>query len=230
MRRSLRAAALTAVAIAFFTAGGLAGPSIASQAAPAAPAIAYSEHASAPLTVESLGLNDLQDPAEPATETMPIAEHAVARVTIPNGDEVVTPLRPRSLADLVADYSGTTTPDAETECLARAVYWESKGEPLTGQLTVAEVVINRARSGRFAPTICGVVRQPSQFSFVRRGTIPQPPSASRDWRTAVAIAQIAMQELADGGAPRALFFHARHARPGWRRTRVATIGNHVFYR
>lgn len=234
MRRPLRAAALTAVALAFCTAGALAGPSIASQAAPAAPAIAYSEHAGAALTVESLGLNDLQDPAEPATEALPIAvpiaEHAVARVTIPNGDEVVTPLRPRNLADLVADYGGTTTPDAETECLARAVYWESKGEPLAGQLTVAEVVINRARSGRFAPTICGVVRQPSQFSFVRRGHIPQPPSASRDWRTAVAIAQIAMQELADGGAPRALFFHARHARPGWRRTRVATIGNHVFYR
>ena len=136
----------------------------------------------------------------------------------------------RSLAELVADYAGRETPDAETECLARAVYWESKGEPLAGQLTVAEVVINRAESGRFAPTICGVVRQPSQFSFVRRGHIPQPPSGSRDWHTAVAIAQIAMQDLADGGAPRALYFHARRARPGWNRPRVATIGNHVFYR
>ena len=75
-----------------------------------------------------------------------------------------------------------------------------------------------------------MVRQPYQFSFVRRGYIPQPPSASRDWRIAVAIAEVAMQDLADGAAPRALFFHARRVNPGWRRTRVATVGNHVFYR
>jgi len=229
MRRTFRAAALTAVAIAFCTGGGFAGPSIASQAQ-AGPSGSYTEHAGAALTAESLGLNDLRDPA-PGEAAAPVASHAVARVMTPEGDEIVTPERGnRSLAALVADYSGSATPDQETECLARAVYWESKGEPLHGQLTVAEVVINRARSGRFAPTICGVVRQPSQFSFVRRGHIPQPPSRSRDWRTAVAIAQIAMQDLADGGAPRALYFHARHARPGWRRARVATIGNHVFYR
>ena len=178
--------------------------------------------ASVPLSAESLGLDQLQDPA-------PV--DAVETVTTPSGDEIVRPARDnRSPRQLVADHAGSETADEETECLARAVYWESKGEPLTGQLTVAEVVINRAQSGRFASTICGVVRQPSQFSFVRRGHIPQPPAGSRDWRTAVAIAQIAMQDLADGGAPRALYFHARRASPGWRRTRVATIGNHIFYR
>ena len=100
-----------------------------------------------------------------------------------------------------------------------------------GQLTVADVILNRAHSGgRFPASICGVVRQAGQFSFVRGGVIPTPPAGSRDWRVAVAIAQIAMQDLADGGAPRALFFHARSVRPGWRLTRVAAIGNHVFYR
>lgn len=230
MRRTFRAAALTAVVLAFCTAGGLADPLIAQQSG-AAPAFSYTEHAGAALTAESLGLNDLVDPAPVSADGGAVVEHAVERVTTPAGDEIIRPERgERSLTELVSDYAGTETPDAETECLARAVYWESKGEPLTGQLSVAEVVINRAQSGRFAPTICGVVRQPSQFSFVRRGYIPQPPSGSRDWRTAVAIAQIAMQDLADGGAPRALYFHARYARPGWNRTRVATIGNHIFYR
>ena len=232
MRRPLRAAALTAAAIGFCTAGGLAGPSIASQSE-AGPAISYTEHAGMPLTAESLGLNDLRDDAASLTAApAPVATHAVATtVPTPQGDEIVSPEREtRSLTELVADYAGSETPDSETDCLARAVYWESKGEPLAGQLSVAEVIINRSRSGRFAPSICGVVRQPSQFSFVRRGYIPQPPSASRDWRTAVAIARIAQQDLADGGAPRALYFHARQARPGWRRTRVATIGNHIFYR
>jgi hypothetical protein len=135
-----------------------------------------------------------------------------------------------ALEDLVAAFAGTAPGDDESECLARAVYWESRGEPLSGQLAVAEVIINRARSGRFAPTLCGVVRQPYQFSFVRRGFIPQPPQASRDWQTAVAIARIATDRLAEGGAPQALFFHARRINPRWRLTRVAMVGNHVFYR
>ncbi len=162
------------------------------------------------LTAASLGIEGLADPAPaPAAEI-----------------EVVG----RPLAELVAVHAANTTSDDESECLARAVYFESRGEPLSGQLAVAEVIINRARSGRFAPTLCGVVRQPAQFSFVRRGYIPQPPSTSRDWQTAVAIARIATDRLASGGAPQALFFHARRINPGWRLTRVATVGNHVFYR
>jgi spore germination cell wall hydrolase CwlJ-like protein len=136
----------------------------------------------------------------------------------------------RSLADLVYDHSAAEAPDAESDCLARAVYWEAKGEPLSGQLAVARVIINRARSGRFADTYCGVVRQRSQFSFVHGGLIPSPPQASPQWRTAVAIARIAIGNLTEAPAPDALFFHARSVRPGWRLTRLAAIGNHVFYR
>ena len=202
----------------------------------ASPVVSYAAHADSTLSAEDLGLNDLQDPIAteiPAAPAAPTAVHEAAPVLpAPSSDEpgdAPDARQGRSLAQLVADYSASTTADAETECLARAVYFESKGEPLSGQLSVAEVIINRSRSGRFPSSICGVVRQPSQFSFVRRGYIPQPP-ANGQWRTAVAIARIAMADLADGGAPRALFFHARHVRPGWRLTRVATVGNHVFYR
>jgi N-acetylmuramoyl-L-alanine amidase len=173
----------------------------------ASPAIAQTS-----LTAANLGIEGLDDPVPVAA---PGAEATLGQPT---------------LAELVTAHAGTATADEESECLARAVYWESRGEPLSGQLAVAEVVINRARSGRFAPTLCGVVRQPYQFSFVRRGYIPQPPLASRDWQVAVAIARIASDRLAQGGAPDALFFHARRVNPGWRLTRVATVGNHVFYR
>ena len=227
MRRTFRAAAWTAAALSLCTAGTFAGPSIASQA-DSAPVIPYTEHAATPLTAANLGLNDLTDPV---TVDSSSAGHELSPEVPETVPAEAAESRPqRSLADLVGDYSGTETPDTQTECLARAVYWEAKGEPLNGQLTVAEVIINRSRSGRFAPTVCGVVRQPAQFSFVRRGHIPQPPSASRDWRIAVAIAQIAMQDLAEGAAPRALFFHARRVNPRWRLTRIATVGNHVFYR
>lgn len=234
MRNSLRVAALAAAAISLCTAGAFTGPLFASEA-DTAPVVPYMAHAGSELTVDNLGLNDLDDPAPIALKgdaDVPVATHAIAPALPAPAPVVDEPLERdnRSLAELVADYGATETPDAETECLARAVYYESKGEPLAGQLTVAEVVINRARSGRFPSTICGVVRQPGQFSFVRRGFIPTPPVGSRDWRVAVAISRIAMHDLADGAAPRALFFHARHVRPGWRRTRVATVGNHIFYR
>jgi N-acetylmuramoyl-L-alanine amidase len=235
MRRKFRASAFAVAAFSFFAFTSFVDPTIASEA-PATPGISYTEHAAVAVPAMDLGLNPLEENAQPSIESesaVPVATHAMAPA-LPAVDETEVPLADarngRTLAQLVADYSASVTPDEQTECLARAVYYESKGEPLAGQLTVAEVIINRANSGRFASTLCGVVRQRSQFSFVRGGVIPTPPTASRDWRTAVAIAQIATRELAEGGAPRALFFHARRVSPGWRLTRVATVGNHVFYR
>jgi spore germination cell wall hydrolase CwlJ-like protein len=148
--------------------------------------------------------------------------------------EAETPAEPpvrRSLAELVGLHSTSKTLDAEHECLANAVYFESKGEPLAGQLSVAEVILNRAKSGRFASSVCGVVKQRGQFSFVRGGRLPSVPRASAAWKKAVAIAEIARQDLADSPASRALFFHATRVRPGWRGLkRIATVGNHIFYR
>lgn len=231
MRVSIRAAATAAAAFTLCAVAGLAGPSLASEA-PSAPAVSYAAHASSTLTVDNLGLNDLQDAIEAEQSApSPVGTHEAAPL-LPGTTESEEPREERagrSLSELVEDFASSETPDDEAECLARAVYYESKGEPLNGQLTVADVVVNRSQSGRFPSTICGVVRQRGQFSFVRGGTIPTPPNNAH-WRTAVAIARIAMEDLADGGAPRALFFHARRVNPRWRLTRVATIGNHVFYR
>lgn len=236
MQRTVRAAALAAVALSFCAAAGFAGPLLASDSE-GAPAISYTEHdAAAVQPVTGLGVNAVEDRRQLSQDvdfSTPVATHAIAPAFPGNdeaGEDVPAERDGRSLAALVDDYGDTDTPNEETECLARAVYYESKGEPLSGQLTVADVIMNRSRSGRFPSSICGVVRQAGQFSFVRRGVIPTPPEGARDWRIAVAIARIAMDDLADGAAPRALFFHARRVNPGWRLTRVATVGNHVFYR
>jgi N-acetylmuramoyl-L-alanine amidase len=135
-----------------------------------------------------------------------------------------------TLDQLVSWQAMPKTLDRETECLAASVYFESKGEPLEGQLAVAEVVINRAESGRFAPSICKVVFQKGQFSFVRGGAFPKINKAGHFWREAVAIAQIAMDEAWESRASDALFFHARRVSPSWNKTRVAQLGNHIFYR
>jgi N-acetylmuramoyl-L-alanine amidase len=95
---------------------------------------------------------------------------------------------------------------------------------------VAHVVLNRAASGRFPSSICGVVYQRSQFSFIRGGRMPAIATGSQDWREAVAIAQIAKSGLWESPVGKALFFHATHVSPGWKLKRVATIENHVFYR
>src|SRR3546814_19751867 len=73
----------------------------------------------------------------------------------------------------ISDWSSDVcSSDLELKCLAGAVYFESKGETLAGQLAVARVVINRSQSGDFLDSICGVVYQPSQFSFIRDGRMP----------------------------------------------------------
>jgi spore germination cell wall hydrolase CwlJ-like protein len=164
----------------------------------------------------------------PAVSAPPPAAAVPASAPAPV-EEAVSPVR-RGLAELVAEFAGSATADAQHECLAGAVYFESKGEPLRGQLSVAEVILNRARSGRFPTSVCGVIKQRGQFSFVRGGRIPAVPRGSLAWKRAVAIAHIAREQLADGGAPKALFFHARYVSPRWKLTRVAAVGNHIFYR
>jgi N-acetylmuramoyl-L-alanine amidase len=136
----------------------------------------------------------------------------------------------RPLADLVAQHMGTASADEQFDCLARTVYFESRGEPLEGQLAVAEVVLNRVRSGRFRESICGVVTQPAQFSFVRAGIIPEVPRGSTAWQRSVAIAHIAMDRLAQVNGQDSLFFHATYVHTNWGRPRIAQIGNHIFYR
>lgn len=176
-----------------------------------------------PLSSEISGQPGIGAPP-PAASAPPVAAAEPAPVA-----EIAKPAR-RSLAELVADHSATQTADAQQECLAGAVYFEAKGEPLSGQLTVAEVILNRVRSGRFPASACGVVKQRGQFSFIRGGRFPAIARASLAWKRAVAIAHIAREELADGGAPRALFFHARRVSPRWKLIRVAAVGNHIFYR
>ncbi len=126
-------------------------------------------------------------------------------------------------------HGGETGLNADMNCLATAVYFESKGEPLLGQLAVARVILNRASSGRFAPTVCGVVKQPSQFSFVRGGGLPAVASNAQ-WKRAVGIARVALDKLAKGPAADALYFHARRVAPNWGKRQVAAVGNHIFYR
>ncbi len=133
-----------------------------------------------------------------------------------------------TLAEAVAAQDNAAADEA-LECLAGAIYFESKGEPLTGQLAVAEVIINRAKSGRFPTDVCAVVKQRGQFSFVRDGQIPTI-NIGKAYRTAIAVAKVALADAWNSPAQKALYFNTADRRPAGRVIKVASIGNHVFYR
>ena len=186
-------------------------------------------------TLPSVALPDMLDPKGEPILTGPQAPDTQAPDTGVEPDtaaDAVPVARPSGdLAAMVAELRAPDAGSRELECLATGIYFESKGEPLTGQLAVGKVIANRAASGgRFPGTYCGVLFQRGQFSFVHGGSLPSVAHSNRQWQTAVAVARIVDQRLQASSVGNALFFHARYVSPGWGLKRVASIGNHVFYR
>lgn len=134
---------------------------------------------------------------------------------------------PVSLQALVAAQPVGEEVEPEMKCLASAIYYESRSESLAGQLAVGRVIVNRARSGRFPSSYCGVINQPSQFSFIHG---PRGALNARQWHNAVAIAQIAHDGSWQSEAEGALYFHAARVSPGWNAHKVARIDSQIFYR
>lgn len=125
----------------------------------------------------------------------------------------------------------------QIECLALNIYWESKGEPLLGQVAVAAVTLNRVMDPAFPKTICDVVRQGGsrprykcQFSWVcdGRSDSPREPHA---WRQALSLASAALLSGLPDPTRGALFYHANYVRPWWSKEmrEVVRIGRHIFY-
>ena len=180
-------------------------------------------------TLPKVSLPELIDPNGKPQLATPDADSP----EIPTDDQSAQPAIDRSenLASMVADLRSPDPGSRELECLATGVYFESKSEPLAGQLAVGQVIANRAQSGgRFPSTYCGVLFQRGQFSFVHGRSLPHVSHDNRQWQTAVAIAKIVDQGLKESQVGNALFFHARYVSPGWHLKRVASIGNHIFFR
>ena len=137
-------------------------------------------------------------------------------------------------------YSDLIDPErmsSEQRCLAEAIYFEARGESEAGQAAVAQVVLNRVRSGLYPSTVCGVVYQnrhrykACQFSFACEGRSLRITEAG-PWRRAVRVAREVTEGttyLADVGG--ATHYHADYVRPYWakRLKKKDVIGRHVFY-
>ena len=233
MFRTVRAAGFAVAAFVFAVSAAWSDPSQAVQG-DATAAVHYLEHADAGVEVSDIGVNDAGATSAPApaatVDPIEVAHlDALADHMVQLADAVMP--HPRTLGELINAYAGLSTDDQQQECLANAVYFEARGEPVEGQLAVAEVVLNRTTTGRYPATICDVVTQPWQFSFVRNGIIPVADRSSEAWRRAVAIARIA-----ENGATRllprdVLWYHADYVAPSWGRrlARNTKIGLHIFY-
>lgn len=216
MLRSFGAAALAALAL---TAASWIAPVSTAKAAELA------QVALSPAATSLKPLASAPVPAAlPAAASIETETAEVRTAAIQPDDQIVYP----TLAAAVAAQDVTESEDEALRCLATTIYFESKGEPLAGQLAVAQVVLNRVASGRFGQGVCGVVLKRGQFGFVRGGRLPAVNPSTAPYRTALAIAKVAMAEAWDGGeAERALYFNSR---PMSGLTRIAAIGNHLFYR
>lgn len=171
---------------------------------------------------------------ELTTERVPVFVSEEVVQDVPTDEERAASDAPAatSLYALVDTMRAQRDLSPEMECLAGAVYFESRGEPLAGQLAVARVIVNRSEHRAFPSSYCGVVFQRAQFSFVRNGRMPAIKRSSAAWHRAKAIARIAHENLWDSEARDSLYFHADYVQPSWSRTKTAraTIDTHIFYR
>lgn len=215
-----RVATVAAISLTLTGLGGVGTPGIAADInrtpVIAQPAIVPAINTLTPGSVPSAVPAKPDLPAEPDTET-------------PTPPAATDAAKFASLSDAVAAQDRQVSDDT-LRCLATAVYYESKSEPMAGQLAVAQVIINRTKSRRFPSDVCGVVKQPGQFSFVRGGALPVVDAARPQYRTALGVAKVALGKVWSSTASNALFFHARSVAPSAGRIVVASIGNHVFYR
>ncbi|MCY7339651.1 MAG: cell wall hydrolase [Sphingomonas bacterium] len=184
-----------------------------------------------------LGLGDSSSALAQVQATLPVVQSAISTpLTQPIFPAKIFTLPPKPaalpLAALVDAQASGPSLDEQAKCLATAVYFESMGESLEGQLAVAQVVINRADSGRYPTSWCGVVKQKAQFSFVRAGRFPRIDTGCLAWRKAQAIARIAAGKMAEVLPSDVLWYHADYVAPSWGRrlARVEKIGAHIFYR
>lgn len=129
----------------------------------------------------------------------------------------------------------------ELDCLARAVYFEARGEPLKGQALVAEVILNRVANPHYPKSACGVVNQNAgrrnacQFSFACDGR-PDTITETKAFRIAKSIAAIMLNcdsacRAKRGVLERSTHYHADRVDPAWadKLRRTGQVGSHIFY-
>ena len=134
----------------------------------------------------------------------------------------------------------------EIDCLAKNIYFEARGESLTGKIAVANVTMNRVKHHKYPSTVCGVVTQAKWYVNWKGNRLPRRnqcqfswfcdgkadvPNDMRAYKDSIRVAEVVYhgyRDLTDGS----LFYHSTKVEPYWVASMVRTksIGAHVFYR
>lgn len=154
-------------------------------------------------------------------------ESAVIAFQRKNGlsaDGIAGPQTLKAMGIFSSGSSNQSSYNKNVDLLARCVYGEARGEPYTGQVAVAAVILNRTKDSRFPKTIAGVIYQPGAFDAVADGQINMQPN-----QTALNAARDAL----NGWDPTygcIYYYNPATATNKWIRSLpvVLTIGKHVF--
>ncbi len=201
----------------------------------AAPGATRSQEGATPKVPPSVALGSTT-PSE--LDTTPVPVSFTKLVPVPDNTTMLPRVAPTApahpdFAALIRSSDAT----AQEHCLAEAIYFEARSESDKGEAAVAQVVLNRVRSGLYPHSVCGVVFQNSrhrnacQFSFACNGHRLVVREAAA-WQRAVAIAHAVTNGrtyVAKVGD--ATHYHANYVHPRWAHhmRRVDVIGHHIFY-
>lgn len=161
--------------------------------------------------------------------TLPSSFGALPNLDMPNGENLDTSLES-------VDLFGRTFTRQEM-CIAQAVYFEARSEPLVGQVAIAEVILNRIVDSRYPDNACDVVfqnqhrRHKCQFSFACDGLSDRPKNTTA-WEKSLKVVALVMKGERSGVAKRATHYHASYVSPRWSAhlNKLGQVGSHIFYR
>jgi spore germination cell wall hydrolase CwlJ-like protein len=126
----------------------------------------------------------------------------------------------------------------QLDCLAQNIYYEAGWEPFEGKVAVAQVTLNRVRSGQFPSDVCGVIHQKNifynkvicQFSWYCNSPAIRKPMNQAAYRESYEVAkQVLLEGFRLPSLTTALYYHADYIDPKWGKKQVAKIGQHIFY-
>jgi N-acetylmuramoyl-L-alanine amidase len=141
-----------------------------------------------------------------------------------------------------AEQQQAKTIKRQLACLARNVFYEANGEPMQGQMAVAQVTINRANSGLFPRDLCAVITQSTkinedtrvcQFSWMCDSKVNKNRIIDKNNPSYIAAKSVFLEGKRVANIDRnVMYFHRSDLKtdPSWPHTVTAQIGNHVFYK
>jgi spore germination cell wall hydrolase CwlJ-like protein len=137
-----------------------------------------------------------------------------------------------------ADATSLKTRERQLLCMTQNIYYEAGSEPAEGKLAVAQVVMNRSKSGQFPEDLCKVIYQKNvfyektvcQFSWYCENTHKIRPVYKPLWEESELVAKkVLLENFRLPSLNKALYYHADYVNPNWKKPKIEQIGRHIFY-